>query len=107
SDELVALAAGWQRENTEFEFAQGDWADDQIGIVLAQPPDDARGGRRLCRLAQHVGVHHILHERAPGIVSVDSEGKDSNQPFSVQARSHSTSPGLPGTGNFFSKYSPS
>ena len=49
-------------------------------LVAAEPIHDAGVGCGLGRLAQDIGVHHVLHSE-----SVDSEGTGWNQPFTGHA----------------------
>lgn len=76
-------------ENSESQFAENDWIDGDLPLILAKPLYDSGIGRWFGRLAQNVGVDQVFHS-----VSVDSESTGTKKPFCGQESSQSMAPSL-------------
>lgn len=91
--ETLAFSTVWQAENAILQLAQDNRVDQNVSLVLFEPVHHARQRLFARRFTEDVRVD----EKSSHRVSVDSDAMGSNQSFSGQARSQSTSLWLSGS----------
>jgi hypothetical protein len=91
--EALAFSTVWQAENAILQLAQDNRVDQNVSLVLFEPVQHASQRLAACRFTEDV----CIDEKSSHRVSVDSDAMGSNQSFSGQARSQSTSLWLSGS----------
>ena len=90
-----------QQQNAESQLAEDYGIDGLFTLVAPEPFDHLGNGRRLGRLAQHVGVDQIPHSS-----SVDADSTGTKKPFAGHASNQSTTPSFGGAKRRVRRYSP-